>query len=60
MILIGHSWGSTLAVSYMAKFPNHVAKAVFHSPAEIWRLESEDYDYSRTDGGVPGLRTSAF
>jgi len=60
MILIGHSWGSTLAVSYMAKFPNHVAKAVFHSPAEIWRLESEDYDYSRTDGGVQGLCTSAF
>ena len=42
MILIGHSWGSTLAVSYMAKFPTHVAKAVFHSPAQIWRLESED------------------
>ena len=55
MILIGHSWGSTLAASYMAKFPTHVAKAVFHSPAQIWRLESEDYDYSRTDGGVPGL-----
>ena len=56
MILIGHSWGSTLAASYMAKFPTHVAKAVFHSPARIWRLESgEDYDYSRTDGGLPGL-----
>ena len=56
MILIGHSWGSTLAASYMAKFPTHVAKAVFHSPARIWQLESgEDYDYSRTDGGVPRL-----
>jgi proline iminopeptidase len=40
MILIGHSWGSTLAASYMAKFPTHVAKVVFHSPGEIWRLES--------------------
>ncbi len=26
MILIGHSWGSTLAASYMAKFPDHVAR----------------------------------
>ena len=55
MILIGHSWGSTLAVSYMARFPTRVAKVVFHSPAKMWRLESEDYDYSRTDGGFPGL-----
>jgi len=55
MILIGHSWGSTLAASYMAKFPTHVSKVVFHSPGRIWRLESEEYDFSRTDGGVPGL-----
>src|SRR5579872_573613 len=56
MILIGHSWGSTLAASYMAKYPNHVSKVVFHSPARIWQLESrEDYDYSRTAGGVPGV-----
>lgn len=55
MILIGHSWGSTLAASYMAKFPTHVSKVVFHSPGQIWQLESEDYDYSRTDGGTPGL-----
>jgi pimeloyl-ACP methyl ester carboxylesterase len=55
MILIGHSWGSTLAASYMATFPTHVAKVVFHSPARIWRLEDEDYDYSRTDGTFPGL-----
>jgi pimeloyl-ACP methyl ester carboxylesterase len=63
MILVGHSWGSTLAASYMAKFPSHVAKAVFHSPAGIWRLESdEDYDFSRTDAGhqgLPGLRLLA-
>jgi pimeloyl-ACP methyl ester carboxylesterase len=63
MILIGHSWGSTLAASYMAKFQSHVAKVVFHSPGEIWRLESgEDYDFSRTDvghQGLPGLRLLA-
>jgi len=56
LILIGHSWGSTLAASYMAKFPTHVAKAVFHSPGEIWRLETgESYDFSRTDVGHQGL-----
>ena len=63
MILIGHSWGSTLAASYMAKYPTHVSKVVFHSPGEIWRLESgEDYDFSRTDvgrQGLPGLRLMA-
>ena len=55
MILIGHSWGSTLAASYMARFPTHVSKVVFHSPGRIWQLESEDYDYSRTGGSLPGL-----
>lgn len=62
MILIGHSWGSTLAASYMARFPTHVAKAVFHSPGKIWKLEDEDYDFSRTDVGrqrLPGLRLLA-
>ncbi len=55
MILIGHSWGSTLAASYMAKFPTHVAKVVFHSPGQIWRMEQEDYDFARTAGGTLGL-----
>lgn len=63
MILVGHSWGSTLAASYMAKFPTHVAKAVFHSPGRIWQLESrEDYDFSRTDAGhqgFPGIAPSS-
>jgi pimeloyl-ACP methyl ester carboxylesterase len=62
MILIGHSWGSTLAASYMAKFPTHVAKVVFHSPGKIWRLASDDYDFSRTDGrgeGLPQIRLLA-
>lgn len=63
MILIGHSWGSTLAASYMAKFPTHVSKVVFHSPGRLWHLESqEDYDFSRTDAGhqgLPGLRLLA-
>jgi proline iminopeptidase len=55
LILIGHSWGSTLAASYMAKFPTHVSKVVFHSPGALWWLEQENFDYSRTDGARPGL-----
>lgn len=48
MILIGHSWGSTLAASYMAKHPGHVSKVIFHSPADIWDWR-HPFDYSRTD-----------
>jgi pimeloyl-ACP methyl ester carboxylesterase len=57
LILVGHSWGSTLAASYMAKYPDHVAKVVFYSPAPIWNLSQdlEKADYSRTDGGTPGI-----
>lgn len=60
MILIGHSWGSTLAASYMAKYPGHVAKVVFHSPGRIWRLQDESYDFSRTAGRVPILLDFKF
>jgi proline iminopeptidase len=53
MILIGHSWGSTLAASYMAKYPSHVSKAVFHSPGSIWKIrDSYPYDYNRTDAAT--------
>jgi proline iminopeptidase len=55
MILIGHSWGSTLAASYMARYPSHVAKVVFHSPGRLWDLEKDDYDDSRTAAGKIGL-----
>jgi len=53
MILIGHSWGSTLAASYMAKYPDRVAKVVFYSPGSIWNWSQEVPDFSRTDGGSP-------
>jgi pimeloyl-ACP methyl ester carboxylesterase len=62
MILIGHSWGSTLAASYMAKYPERVSKVVFHSPGDIWNLGSANFDLSRTDGGqqsFPPLRMIA-
>jgi len=62
MNLIGHSWGSTLAASYMAKYPSHVAKVAFLSPSKIWNLEDENYNFSRTDENrsiPPPLRFSA-
>ena len=35
LILIGDSWGATLAASYMAEHPGHCAKVVFTSPGAI-------------------------
>jgi proline iminopeptidase len=63
MILIGHSWGSTLAASYMAKYPGHVSKVIFHSPGDIWDWKNP-FDYSLTDAPAfpsffPGLRMVA-
>jgi proline iminopeptidase len=55
MILIGHSWGATLAASYMAKYPERVAKVIFYSPGPIWNvpLEMRKADYSRTEWRRP-------
>ncbi|WP_433472436.1 alpha/beta fold hydrolase [Spirillospora sp. CA-142024] len=39
LILVGSSWGATLAASYMAAHPGHVAKAVFTSPGALWAPE---------------------
>jgi pimeloyl-ACP methyl ester carboxylesterase len=60
MILIGHSWGSTLAAKYMETYPGHVSKVIFHSPADIWDWNTP-FDYSRTDSPgfasfLPGVR----
>jgi proline iminopeptidase len=35
MILIGHSWGATLAAAYLARYPERVAKVVFSSPGAL-------------------------
>jgi len=62
MILVGHSWGSRLAVKYMSKHPGHVAKVILHSPASIWRYTPTVYDYRRSDVGdqpFPKLRILA-
>jgi proline iminopeptidase len=54
MILVGHSWGSTLAVKYMSQYPGHVAKVILHAPGGIWRWDLETNDFGRTDArGFP-------
>lgn len=49
LILIGCSWGAELAVGYMAKYPEHVAKVVFHSPGPISWFDNTPQDFSRSD-----------
>jgi proline iminopeptidase len=36
VVLIGSSWGATLAAAYMAKHPERVARAVMVSPGTLW------------------------
>ncbi|MDH6679315.1 pimeloyl-ACP methyl ester carboxylesterase [Rhodococcus sp. LBL1] len=36
LILVGRSWGGSLAAQYLASHPDRVAKAVFVAPGAIW------------------------
>ncbi|WP_157247160.1 alpha/beta fold hydrolase [Nonomuraea typhae] len=42
VILVGASWGATLAAEYLARHPGHVAKVVFVSPGALWTPEWSD------------------
>ncbi|WP_084224007.1 alpha/beta fold hydrolase [Kitasatospora cheerisanensis] len=42
MVLIGASWGGTLAAEYLAAHPEHVARVVFTSPGALWTPEYTD------------------
>src|SRR5215218_3684891 len=35
MVLLGHSWGAQVAASYLAAYPEHVARVVFSSPGAL-------------------------
>ncbi len=63
LILIGHSWGGTLAAHYAAAYPEHVAKLVFHSPGEPWIEKFVPFEDKRTAeeeaGPVPPPRMLA-
>jgi proline iminopeptidase len=48
VILLGDSWGGTLAANYMAAHPEHVAKAIFTSPAPIVYAEWDDIGHIDT------------
>lgn len=47
VILIGHSWGATLAAAYLAAHPERVAKVVFSSPGALAL-----HDYGTTGTGI--------
>jgi pimeloyl-ACP methyl ester carboxylesterase len=46
VILIGQSWGNTLAADYMAAYPAHVARVIFASPGALWDVSRFKADYS--------------
>src|SRR5690606_20908613 len=48
MILIGHSWGSSLAALYIARHPERVEKVVFSSPGPLW------YGHATAGPGIQG------
>ncbi|GAA3112248.1 alpha/beta fold hydrolase [Streptosporangium carneum] len=45
VILVGNSWGGSLAAQYMAAHPGNVAKAVFVSPGPVWEGAFPDGEY---------------
>jgi pimeloyl-ACP methyl ester carboxylesterase len=57
IILIGQSWGNTLAVDYMAAHPGHVEKVIFSSPGAMWDVSRFRFDYSHSAsvGEDPGF-----
>jgi pimeloyl-ACP methyl ester carboxylesterase len=62
IILIGQSWGNTLAVDYMAAHPGNVEKIVFSSPGAMWDVGRFEFDYSRSAnvGEDPGFTPSVI
>jgi pimeloyl-ACP methyl ester carboxylesterase len=62
MILIGQSWGNTLAVDYLAAHPGHVEKIVFSSPGAMWDVSRFQFDYSHSAnvGEDPGFTPSVI
>lgn len=54
VILIGQSWGNTLAADYMAAYPEHVAKVIFSSPGALWDVGRFKANYS----GVANVASS--
>lgn len=51
IVLVGQSWGGSLAAQYMAAHGDHVAKAVFTSPGALW-----GHEYPGSAAGDPWTR----
>ncbi|MGW3496636.1 alpha/beta fold hydrolase [Streptomyces sp. NPDC001020] len=51
IILVGQSWGGSLAAQYLAAHSKHVAKAVFTSPGALW-----GHEYPGSTAGEPWNR----
>ncbi|OON32528.1 hypothetical protein BSA16_05355, partial [Micromonospora sp. Rc5] len=54
VVLVGQSWGGSLAAQYLAAHPQHVARVVFTSPGPIWAGA-----YPDGGGGDPWARMPA-
>jgi len=49
VILLGSSWGTTLASNYIARNPAHVVSAIFSAAAPIYHLDWKDKGYGSLD-----------
>lgn len=53
LILIGFSWGATLAANYVLHHPDRVERVVFVSPGPIWYPEYPNFDISLKEASRP-------
>ncbi|MFG2557868.1 alpha/beta fold hydrolase [Streptomyces sp. NPDC048496] len=51
IVIVGQSWGGSLAAQYLAAHSRHVAKAVFTSPGALW-----GHEYPGSTAGEPWNR----
>ncbi|MBE1586289.1 alpha/beta fold hydrolase [Nonomuraea angiospora] len=47
LVIVGQSWGGSLAAQYVAAHPDRVAKVVFTAPGALWPGSRPDSDFSR-------------
>jgi proline iminopeptidase len=60
LVLIGHSWGATLAAAYLACYPEHVARVVFSSPGALALAEYGALGAGIVDRLAPADRESVY
>lgn len=60
VILIGSSWGATLAANYLAKFPNDVSRVIFSGPGPIYRPDWINIAEGSLDEKMTSLQKKRF